>query len=540
MLKFLIVDDEYIFLESMKMIISRNFDDIEVHTATSGREAIEKGILIKPDVVFMDVQMPGINGIEAIKEIKKINDSAVFVIITAYEFFEYAKEAINLKVFDYILKPVSKNTIVEVTRKVIDFLYSQKKNLLDIIDFKEKLSTVSLVLEEQFISYKVFGIGTPIEPEFYEELFKMKMKSGYVVCILFENKGQENFKELVNDAYEFVRYKLKKSINCLIGHPLNDRLVIYVPIYDSNTIENFEIFKKDSKGVFTSLFENLNSFTALRFKIGIGRIHSINDFAISYEEAYLSALENTIDDIRFYDEKRVNEASNKSFLPDKFLKMLETAILSEDFYKASEIFEQIYINVMEKNNWEISILKTVIIELSFKIENILKQRFSTINLSNLRQEFICNVLNFNDFKDLKSLFIDFLFRVRTKLDEQYEKNLGEIVANVLNYINNNFSKEEITLQEISKNMNVSYHYLSKIFKDEIGKSFVEYLTELRMGKAMQLLNNPNISIKEIAQSVGYNDPNYFSKAFKKVTGLSPTEYRMGKGILRSNVLNDEK
>ncbi len=539
MLKFLIVDDEYIFLESMKMIISRNFDDIEVHTATSGREAIEKSILIKPDAVFMDIQMPGINGIEAIREIKKINDSTVFVVITAHEFFEYAKEAINLKVFDYILKPVSKNAIIEVVRKVIDFLYSQKKNLLDMIDFKEKLSTVSLVLEEQFISYKVFGIGTPVEPGFYEELFKMKIRYGYVVCILFENKGQQNFKELTDDAYEFVRYKLKKSTNCLIGHPLNDRLVIYIPTEKLDEYQDLELFKKKSQEVFRSLFESLNSYTPLRFKIGIGRIHSVQDFTISYEEAYLAASDSTIDDVKFYKEKNERQSSASNYIPDNLLKIFQTVLISEDFQKASEIFEQIYITVMEKTGWEIDVLKTVVIELAFVIEIVMRQKFNSVELSALRQNFIHNVVKLTDFKELKSSFIDFLFRVRVNLVEQYDKNLGEVVANVLKYINNNFAKEDITLQDIAKNMNISYHYLSKIFKEEIGKSFVEYLTELRIGKAMQLLNDPTLSIKEIAQSVGYSDPNYFSKAFRKVAGLSPTEYRMGKGIMRNILSSDD-
>ena len=114
MIKLLIADDEYLVLDSLKMIISKNLDEVEiVGTAGSGREAIEKALVLKPDVIFMDIHMPGIDGMEAIRQIKAANSNALFVIITAYEFFDYAKEAINMGVSEYLLKPVSKNKVIE-------------------------------------------------------------------------------------------------------------------------------------------------------------------------------------------------------------------------------------------------------------------------------------------------------------------------------------------------------------------------------------------------------------------------------------------
>ena len=103
-------------------------------------------------------------------------------------------------------------------------------------------------------------------------------------------------------------------------------------------------------------------------------------------------------------------------------------------------------------------------------------------------------------------------------------NTEGVIPMVLEYVNRNYSKD-ISLKDVAKSVNLSYNYLSKVFKEEIGKSFIDYLTELRMEKSMKLLSNRSLSIKEICQQIGYNDPNYYCKAFKKLTGKTPTEYR---------------
>ena len=120
MYKLLIADDEQIVLDSIKFIIEKNFlYMVEVGTARSGREAIEKAEIFKPDIIFMDIMMPGINGFEAIKEIRSRLNDVLIIILTAYERFDYAREVIKLGITEYLLKPVSREKIVETVRKSI-------------------------------------------------------------------------------------------------------------------------------------------------------------------------------------------------------------------------------------------------------------------------------------------------------------------------------------------------------------------------------------------------------------------------------------
>ena len=118
MYRILIADDEGIMLESLRTIIQKRFGDrYQVETAKSGRAAIEQAEVFRPDIVFMDIQMPGINGIGALREIRQFNQSALFYIMSAYDKFDYAKEAISLGVERYLMKPITKNTVIEVVEE---------------------------------------------------------------------------------------------------------------------------------------------------------------------------------------------------------------------------------------------------------------------------------------------------------------------------------------------------------------------------------------------------------------------------------------
>lgn len=129
MYRVMLADDEGIVLDSLKMIIEKHFPgQCQMETAKTGRDVIELAESFRPDIAFMDIQMPGINGIDAIREIKKSSPSVVFIILSAYDKFDYAKEAINLGVLEYVNKPFSARSITEVLEKAFKAIDSRRKN----------------------------------------------------------------------------------------------------------------------------------------------------------------------------------------------------------------------------------------------------------------------------------------------------------------------------------------------------------------------------------------------------------------------------
>ena len=152
MYKIMLADDEGIVIDSLTFIIRQNFgENCEIASAKTGRSVIELAESFRPDIAFMDIQMPGINGIEAMKEIKKNNSNTIFIVMSAYDKFDYAKEAINLGVLDYLNKPVNQKKIVSVLQKAMDLIDARREKRSRDLEIKEKLEFVVPVIEQGFV-----------------------------------------------------------------------------------------------------------------------------------------------------------------------------------------------------------------------------------------------------------------------------------------------------------------------------------------------------------------------------------------------------
>ncbi|WP_027307832.1 response regulator [Caloramator sp. ALD01] len=529
MLKVLIVDDEYLVLEYIKMIIEKNFDDVKiVDTAATGREAIEKAIQTKPDIVFMDIHMPGINGIEAIRQIKSTNSDIFFVILTAYEYFDYAKEALNLGVFEYLLKPINKLKLIETINNLKTAIEKRRRNIMLEVELKERINNIVPFLEGQFIAYKMFNIGTLNDVGFYENVFNMSLRQGYVMSVSLEGDGRLVGNTTLKDKYDkqnfydLFKIKLKSIVPCIISNPLSDRIVAFIPTDEDED----EFVKYKSIETAKKFEEKIKGASNLKYKIGIGRNYSIENFNKSCNEAYIASSINNGQTIVHYED--INPNTQKD---DVYPWNLETAflncIVSGDFNGAKEAFKSIYVWLSNAYVNDIYKIKTKLIELAFNVDKVIPYKLDNINT--LKQAFVLTVLKEEDINEIRKSFLQYISDISLEIQNRKQEQVDDIISKVLEFINKNY-KEDISLQDAAQHVNISYHYLSKIFKNEIGKGFTDYLTELRIEKSMQLLSNRNMSIKEICQEIGYNDPNYYCKIFKKITGMTPTEYRASSRI----------
>jgi len=486
MYKILLIDDEYLFLESLKMVIRKNFRDIDnIQTAVSGKEGIKIAIEQKPDIVFVDIQMPGISGTETIEKIKKINPDAYFVIVTAYEYFEYAKEAIELGVAQYLVKPVSKTKIIETLLKILEKIEEKKDFLVDSIEFEEKMMKINPLIESQYLVHKINGVETINSIEFYEDIFGMNLSRGNIICINGKN---------ISDYFGMIRNYFKQRTDCIIANPIDDKIVIFIP-------ETTDILLQ--KKILEDMKKN-----KIKFSYGIGRVYENNYLYKSYSESVL-ALSSGIYDESAYSRNIKN-----------IEKVIVEKIISKD--KNLNTFIDNYFLMYDKE-----ILKTKVLKIVLIVSRILPSSEYSDLLSSVAEEYISSIFNTKSVNELKIVFLSFINDITYFTDK--ETNENEIIKNVINYIKENFSKD-INLQDVAEVSNISYHYLSKMFKNATGKGFNEFLNEVRVKRALQLLLNPELSIKEVSMSVGIPDPNYFSKVFKKISGVSPSEYKFTKRV----------
>ena len=186
MYRILLADDESIMLESLKKIIESEYgNECEIHCAKSGRVVVELAQAYPPDICFMDIQMPGISGIQAIREIKKFNSSAVFVIITAYDKFNYAKEAVSLGVEEFLTKPVNKKIILETCVKMMEKVDKTRKKRSDDLRIREKLETVVPMIESGYINNILLQDDFVTYQDNYTQLLDIQQKYGYMMVVEF-------------------------------------------------------------------------------------------------------------------------------------------------------------------------------------------------------------------------------------------------------------------------------------------------------------------------------------------------------------------
>ena len=293
MFKLLIVDDEKIVIDAVTFIINKEFKEvIELSSARSGREAIEKCENFNPDIVLMDIRMPGINGIGAINEIKKTRLNIIFIIVSAYEQFEYAKEAIGLGVNDYILKPIIKKNLVSTLENVIKKLIIEKEKMKTELQNIENYQNLIPFIEHGFIYSILLGKGYGAEVDKYKELLGLSETGGYVMILELSSKGYlSNIDDALQSVGEQAYYKLIRDIfkykcKCLVGPLIINRIVTFISSNCNDENEN----KVNAYEIASYVLHKLQGLSnKFELNIGIGSYKSVKNISSSYEEA-LTAL----------------------------------------------------------------------------------------------------------------------------------------------------------------------------------------------------------------------------------------------------------
>ena len=483
MYRILIADDEGIMVESLKEIISRQFqDEVEIATAKTGRTAIEQAENFHPDIVFMDIQMPGINGIAAIREIRSFNSSCLFYVVSAFDKFDYAQDAISLGVEQYIMKPVSRDVVIRTVEDGMRKVDRIRERRSDQLKIQEKLETIIPVVENGFVTGMLLSDDMQDE-EYYRQLLEIREKDAYVEVIWFGSSNPEDgllspveSRVKAQENYMQIRSVIKSFQRCIIGPVMSDRIVVVVP-HEDETITYDE--RIEAINNMRSLLQRLSQMLSMRFRAGIGRILERDAFT-ALSRGDVAAVREKVS--LFCDWMVRHDPDD---LDSMRLKALELVLRSEhDAFTAGSV------------NYAFD----------------------------YRKDYLTQVNALKNAMEIREWFLDNMTSIAGTIHNQAEEKDESTVSRACKYIQENFQRE-LSLDDVSKEVNVSPYYFSKLFKEEVGENFIEYLTALRISNAKMLLKRPVLSIREAGLQSGYADPNYFSRIFKKQTGMTPREYR---------------
>ena len=536
MYRILLADDEGIVINSLTMIIEKNFEgQFEIESAKSGRMAIEVAERFRPDVIFMDIQMPGINGIEAMKEIRQILPSVIFVVLTAYDKFDYAKEAIGLGVINYLNKPYNQKSIVSAIDRVIEELDTRREKRRQDLQTKERLETVVPIIENGFVSSIIFQDSFPEDVENYKSLLSLDADYGYMVAVMFGEMQEGNYlTNAVGSAvkaqtvyYTKVRDIIKDTFpGAVVGSISSNKIPVFVPRYDLSMElgERSDLIERSRVAV-----REMRNATDIRYRIGIGGIRKLKNCYESYEEA-MKALYSTKGSVAHVDDLPIAVSYEESYpadLENEIFEKLDDGDVDGCLMGCSKFFDW----MCDKHADDIMSIKLKSLEFVLRAESDMYRSGGHMYEFESRKDYLSKIIQMDSMEELRSWFTDKMKTAASNMTTGSTDHTHHLIKQALEYIENNVGKD-ISLNEISEKLNISSYYFSKLFKDETNEGFVEYLTKTRVEKAKEMLKDPGKSIKEVGSECGYSDPNYFSRIFKKATGMTPTEYkeRAGSGL----------
>jgi len=527
MYKIMLADDEGIVIESLKFMIEKEFGDLcEIQFAKTGRSVIELAENFRPDIALMDIQMPGINGIEAMKEIKKSNSNIIFIVMTAYDKFDYAKEAINLGVLDYLNKPADKEKIISVVKRAMEMIDSERKKRSQDLIIKEKMETVVPIIENGLIQNLLFREHFEDDISNYKNLLSISENYGYMAVIIAGEEQVGNHMTgpvaagiKLQRVYQEIRPLIEEYIPGIIGYVMANKIPVLVPRKEGQMdySERTELIEHSRL-----LVRKLSDRMGINFRVGFGSVKPLEAISDSYNEA-LSILIETTGRVGHADDMPVGCKYEEDYpieVEHRLFEVLQTGDVQETSAVANDFF-----NWMEESQQDhIEDVRLKVLEFALWAEHLAYENANKMYHFRSRTNYISDLMGMNTFDELRKWFITKFEETSAWIGERIENQSESAVEKAKKYMEENFSKD-ISLEDVSMKVDISSYYFSKLFKEETGSNFIEYLTQLRMEEAKRLLRDTEMSMKEICIQVGYSDPNYFSRNFKKYTGLTPTEAR---------------
>lgn len=520
MYKILLVDDESIIRETIKKKIKWESLGFEViGTCENGKEAIDFLQKERPDLILTDIYMPYVDGLELTKYVYQHFPETKVIIISGYDDFQYAKEAVKYKVEDYILKPVTSKELSEILMKIKLNLDQHHKEKEDFKKIKGAYRSQLPMARSRFLSKLILGQLPKEEIEEQLSEYEIDFQFAYytvlkVSCmssIKWLDKHRNFSKGLLSFTIFNVCEEITESFPAIIFQNNDSETMI---ILGSN--QGSGIYKQ-ARELGEKMIGLLKEHLHIPVTIGLGKkVDSLADLVVSYQSAsqaldYSFTLgEGKV--ISYEEEGKLPKFSTISYIDslEKIEVLLHTGKEEDLFIEVDKFIELLKDSFRTKE------------EMKIYVHNLLQSLASDNEFEHpmeLRWEQLGTI------QDLKVYLKHICDQARSHLDKDVVGMSSHRVMELAKeYMMKHYESKELSINDVAKYVNMSTSHFSALIKPYTGYTFVELLTKIRIDKAKELLLSTGLKTYEIADKVGYSDAHYFSSVFKKQTGLTPREF----------------
>lgn len=535
MLKVLIVDDEPIMRKGIYSKI--DWEDLQLECAgeaKDGVDALERIREKRPNIVLTDIRMPEMDGLDFISRAKNFDPELRFVVISGYDDFQFAREAIRYGVSDYLLKPVNRDELRKALLKIRDELLAQghdrdvrtmllKHYEANIIALRQRRLTRLLQASTDataLVDFHGYWEGLPeagytvavyrLEPIRFPHIgFSSDEEDLLWYCI--QNIVEQSMREMSQAGIVFRHAARPDELIAIIACPPSGGTAIRQAQHALGSIRQY-----------------------LRLDAVVGLGYSVNaaeELATSYEQAVGAARGAVLHGTgKVYPYSSLVSPDHKEQGGMPRITGEQERLLSIHLRERNEAWVRHW---LEQRYEELSALPdaayTQFERLSLHIYSLLNNNLRELTGDRdamLRESgnFVSSLLSFRTWRDAAEALMETSRSVMRMISEPKNATGGDIVDEVKRYIGE-FSNENITLSWVAEKYYIHPNYFSKLFKVKCGENFNDYVTRVRLEKAVNLMVNSELTIAEIAEVVGYDSAPYFSNVFRKVYGMSPSKYR---------------
>ena len=526
MFKALFVDDEIIVREGVERRVDWESHGFQLMgTLANGSQVVS--YLEKDDdiqLVFSDISMPNMDGLELAKYLQEHHPHIYVLLLTGYDEFEYAREAIKYHVKELLLKPITAHEMGRVLDGVHQVLEGEQYRKLEQEELQRLATESRPLLRERFLNSLVKGNSSPDQLSQQLTVYDLPRMKGPCICIVLdpypEGDQDDPQQYFMISLHELCRKHLQKQD--ILFQDKDDR-----PVYILQQ-ESAQRLIDRSRLICSQIRQQLNQHYHASVSFGIGRVCSdFSEVHRSYRDA-LAALKHQFvlgkNRIISYDDISHDQSSLKEIRRDveeELLDSLKTQPADASQQIVSRFFQETF---SEHVNLRQAQLQTHLLFgtlLTFAEE-------AGIDPSRVipsSQDGLVEVFSLRSREEVEQWFFQCIEQIHRQVSTSSLDVTEQKIRQAVAYIEEHYSLPQVNVQDVSRELHISPSHFSALFKRHTGKTFVEYLTGVRVRQASMLLKTTNLCAYEVSEAVGYEDSHYFSQVFKKVTGMTIREYR---------------
>ena len=522
----LLVDDEPIILRSLEFAIPWDELNItKVIKAKNGEEALQLFHDHRPDIIISDIRMPSINGITLMSEVMHINPQLIFIVISGYSEFEYARESLGHGATGYLLKPIDHDELTSMLEKSIVKLEGNRKAKQQSEQLLDSVQALSLLARERMFAELIEGNQRPLQHMKWLEDNTLR-KPYYINVVQLDHFSTMN-KQWSEDEKRLWFFAVR---NILEEWSKNNEGLAAFPFHSGEWIiifENVTDIQKRKMG--EEIVQLIKQYSKLSCSVGISKqVQGIEQLHTAYQSAYDALHQRFYSglDHVFIDSKQLIQNDNSSSLW-KYPKWIEKELIQS--IRTLELFRILQLLDILKVELETGgLTKDSLIRYIVEITVISRREFEHMNLiiDSSVDYLIQNLMESTTLEQaidiLKEAFSSW---ITTNLQHQSSDDGSALIGKAKSYIDNHYHND-IGIDEVSEFVGLSASHFCTIFKQVSGSTFLEYVTHCRIEKAKYILSNTEVKVYQLAPLVGYQDSKYFTQVFKKLTGMTPSEYRL--------------